>query len=114
LLGGQLERQGRRGPFGERRDRQRHLDQLGGVLVEAPLVTLPPTQRFAAVEVTSGAERLASDELDRVKICEGVDHKSCTWLFLDTPKNRSRRWCSVKDCGDRAKARRHYERAKST
>jgi predicted RNA-binding Zn ribbon-like protein len=25
-------------------------------------------------------------------------------------KNRSRRWCDMKYCGNRAKSRRHYER----
>jgi predicted RNA-binding Zn ribbon-like protein len=39
--------------------------------------------------------------------CEG---EGCSWLFLDTSRNRSRRWCSMEDCGNRAKARRHYER----
>lgn len=36
----------------------------------------------------------------------------CAWLFLDTTRNHSRRFCSMKDCGNRAKQRRHYQRAK--
>jgi len=35
---------------------------------------------------------------------------ACTWLFLDRSRNRSRRWCSMATCGNRAKARRHDRR----
>ena len=35
----------------------------------------------------------------------------CAWLFLDRSRNRSRRWCDMKICGNRAKSRRHYRRA---
>jgi predicted RNA-binding Zn ribbon-like protein len=57
------------------------------------------------------ADLLVSPERDRVHICED---ESCDWLFLDTSKNRSRRWCNMRTCGNRAKARRHYERTKET
>lgn len=40
----------------------------------------------------------------RVKVCP-----ACRWLFLDKSKNQSRRWCDMKVCGNRAKARTHYE-----
>lgn len=53
------------------------------------------------------AQLLTSEALARVRACAGAD---CGWLFLDTTKNRSRRWCSMRDCGSRAKARRYYER----
>jgi len=56
------------------------------------------------------AELLTSDELDRVRECGGP---GCGWLFVDTSRNRSRRWCSMADCGNRAKARRHYHRQKA-
>lgn len=58
--------------------------------------------------VRSAAGLLTSDELDRVKEC--ADDKGCGWLFLDRSKNRSRRWCDMKECGNRAKAKRFYER----
>jgi predicted RNA-binding Zn ribbon-like protein len=35
---------------------------------------------------------------------------SCRWLFLDTSKNCTRRWCDMKVCGNRMKARRFYAR----
>ena len=34
----------------------------------------------------------------------------CGWLFLDRARNRTRRWCSSSDCGNRDRARRHYAR----
>lgn len=55
----------------------------------------------------SAAELLTSDEVARARVCEADD---CTWVFMDVSKNRSRRWCDMKYCGNRAKSRRHYER----
>lgn len=46
--------------------------------------------------------------LKRVGQC--ADDRGCGWLFLDMSKNHSRRWCDIKDCGNRAKQRRHYQR----
>lgn len=60
--------------------------------------------------VHDAAGLLTSKELDRVGQC--ADDK-CGWLFVDTSRNRSRRWCSMKDCGNRAKARRHYQRMRT-
>jgi len=48
---------------------------------------------------------------DRSHIRECGD-QSCRWLFLDTTKNHSRRWCSMDICGSRSKARRYYARQK--
>jgi predicted RNA-binding Zn ribbon-like protein len=62
--------------------------------------------------VWSAAELLTTPDLDRVKQCPAPD--GCGWLFLDTSKNRSRRWCSMDYCGNRAKARRHYARRKQS
>ena len=36
---------------------------------------------------------------------------TCGWLFLDTTRNRTRRWCVMKECGNRSKVRRFRERA---
>lgn len=35
----------------------------------------------------------------------------CRWVYLDTTRNRSRRWCDPADCGNRARQRRHYLRS---
>jgi predicted RNA-binding Zn ribbon-like protein len=53
------------------------------------------------------AELLTSDLRRATRICAAED---CSWLFLDTSKNHSRRWCDMKTCGNRAKARRYQER----
>jgi predicted RNA-binding Zn ribbon-like protein len=59
----------------------------------------------------SVAELLTSEDLDRVREC---DAGTCFWLFLDTSKNGTRRWCDMKVCGNREKARRHHERVKKS
>jgi predicted RNA-binding Zn ribbon-like protein len=53
------------------------------------------------------AELLVGGTLARVRECAADD---CRWLFLDTSKNRSRRWCDMKSCGNRAKVRRFYRK----
>lgn len=53
---------------------------------------------------------LAEDLRTRVGQC--ADPAGCGWLFLDSSKNRSRRWCSIADCGNRAKQRRLQARLK--
>jgi len=60
--------------------------------------------------VRAAAELLTSGELARIGECEG---DNCEWLYLDTSRNRSRRWCVMSDCGNRAKARRHYHRTRA-
>lgn len=60
--------------------------------------------------VWSAAELLTSDKWGRVGQCAG---ESCGWLFLDTTRNHSRRWCEMEHCGNRAKAKRHYRRRTS-
>ena len=59
----------------------------------------------------SAADLLTSAELDDVRVCAAED---CNWLFLDTSKNHSRRWCDMKSCGNRAKARKHYTQKKQS
>jgi predicted RNA-binding Zn ribbon-like protein len=59
--------------------------------------------------VRAAAELLVSGERELVREC---DSASCRWLFLDRSRNRSRRWCDMKTCGNRVKARRHYRRRK--
>lgn len=58
----------------------------------------------------SAAELLTSEQRSRVKEC---NNENCNWLFVDVSRNRSRRWCDMKDCGNRAKARRHYARQRA-
>ena len=58
----------------------------------------------------SAAELLTSEDHHRLGQC--ADDRGCGWLFLDMSKNHSRRWCDMEDCGNRAKAQRHYRRAR--
>jgi predicted RNA-binding Zn ribbon-like protein len=46
---------------------------------------------------------------DRIRRCQ---HPACVLWFYDTTRNSTRRWCSMTTCGNRAKAQRHYDRAK--
>ena len=62
-----------------------------------------PVAQAAAALLTEGP-------IDRLRMCEATD---CGWLFLDMSKNRSRRWCDMAVCGNRAKAARHYRRRRS-
>jgi predicted RNA-binding Zn ribbon-like protein len=59
--------------------------------------------------VRSAADLITSDQLERLRRCEG---QGCGWFFLDTTRNRSRRWCNMAVCGNRAKVKRFYERHK--
>ena len=61
--------------------------------------------------VLSAAELLTSSERLRIRACPG-DDGLCGWLFLDTSKAGTRHWCSMRGCGNRAKARRHQARVK--
>jgi predicted RNA-binding Zn ribbon-like protein len=66
--------------------------------LEAPLWPLA----HAAVEL------LTDGPLDRLRCCD-----QCRWLFLDESRNRSRRWCSMEECGTAVKKRRYIERRRA-
>jgi predicted RNA-binding Zn ribbon-like protein len=53
---------------------------------------------------------LTSGEIARVKECAGG--RDCGWLFLDSTKSGTRRWCRMSLCGSRAKSKRYYARRK--
>ena len=46
----------------------------------------------------------------RIRICA---NETCQWIFFDESRTGQRRWCDMKTCGNRAKARRHRERQKA-
>ncbi len=54
------------------------------------------------------ANLLTSKDINRVGEC--ADDRGCGYLFFDTSRNHSRRWCSMEDCGNRAKAQRYYQK----
>jgi len=60
--------------------------------------------------VKSAVDLLTSEGIKRVGQC--ADEEGCGWLFWDSSRNRSRRWCAMSDCGNRAKVRRFYAKSK--
>lgn len=49
------------------------------------------------------------DEADRIRRCDADD---CRTVYRDESRTKSRRWCSMQRCGNRAKVRAHRERAR--
>jgi predicted RNA-binding Zn ribbon-like protein len=73
---------------------------------------VPPDLRLPLLPVAASAMALAvSGRRRHLRSC--ADPR-CGWVFLDETRNRSRRWCSMEDCGNRAKARAHYARRRAT
>src|SRR5256885_1943109 len=74
----------------------------------SPSVAITSTPTLIWSITRSAADLPTSDEQRQlVRECGAPD---CLWLFVDTTKNRSRQWCSMQSCGNREKARRHYQR----
>ncbi|KAB7843778.1 CGNR zinc finger domain-containing protein [Streptomyces mobaraensis] len=67
----------------------------------------PPARRALGALAAAWSELAVTGEAARLKRC--AEH-GCAWVFWDTSKNRSRRWCSMRVCGNRAKARRYAAR----
>jgi predicted RNA-binding Zn ribbon-like protein len=64
-----------------------------------PELLVPDRLAHAAVTLL---RTLDPRQLKACPLAEG----GCGWLFLDRSRNGTRRWCSMDDCGARAKARR--------
>ena len=69
-----------------------------------PLGTLADLPGVLALQAWS---LLQEERGDRLRQCQDA---ACGWLFLDRSRNGSRVWCSSADCGNRTRARRHYQR----
>ncbi len=87
--------------------RRRVTHQRGGFTWSWEPAEPDDLDRLRWMAAWSAADLLTSAEADRVRQCAGA---GCAWLFLDTSKNRTRRWCDMSVCGNRAKARRHYQK----
>ena len=59
--------------------------------------------------VKSAAELVATGRWRAVRECAS---DTCTWMFLDTSKNHSRRWCEMARCGNRDKVQRFRIRSR--
>ena len=75
--------------------------QIGPAALSVPTLLAPV--------LWSAGDLLASERRRQVRQC--ANHE-CLWLFLDVSKAGTRRWCNMASCGNRAKARRHYQRTR--
>ena len=53
---------------------------------------------------------LTSSEVSHLRLCANPE---CGWVFIDRSRKGNRRWCSMRECGSRAKARAYYHRQRS-
>ena len=67
----------------------------------------PEFRRLLWPVIQSAADLVSSPDAARIRECDAPD---CNWLFLDRSRGGRRRWCDMSVCGNRAKARRYYER----
>jgi len=74
----------------------------GGLQPTVPAAGL--FDRVAWSVARSATELLTSGDLRNVHQCA---LETCGWLFLDVSKNKTRRWCAMKLCGNKAKVRHH-------
>lgn len=57
--------------------------------------------------LSQAVDLLSSETAGKIRQCKG---HGCGWVFLDRARSGHRLWCSMRDCGNKAKARRHYQR----
>lgn len=92
---------------------RRETPEMPGLLAFPLLVRVGATPDLIPVEdgVRGGLARLAAAVTDqswhRLKVCA---ESMCQWAFIDSSKNRSRSWCSMRVCGNRTKTRAYRAR----
>jgi predicted RNA-binding Zn ribbon-like protein len=69
----------------------------------------PCLERLLRAVAASAIHLLASPQSLQVRSCAGAN---CDWLFIDASRNHLRRWCSMDECGNRAKMQRRQARQK--
>ncbi|GAA4626090.1 CGNR zinc finger domain-containing protein [Actinoallomurus vinaceus] len=76
------------------------------------LIPLRDGVRGGLAAVAAAVMRSAAEgDWPRLKVCREA---TCRWAFLDTSKNRSRSWCSMRMCGNRTKTRAYRARRRAT
>jgi predicted RNA-binding Zn ribbon-like protein len=90
-------------------DAMRHAKLAGPVPLRWALAPRVPADLPRLLALAS-LELLRSPDLASVRRCAG---DGCGWFFLDRSRSHTRRWCSGGDCGNRARARRHYARSRA-
>jgi len=98
------------------------VDELNRIMAAAQLVQrceaaeggfrlqLAPTRRdwtWAAARIAASFAELLTGDPRRIKVCGNPD---CRWAYYDESKNRARRWCDDKACGNLMKVRRFRAR----
>jgi predicted RNA-binding Zn ribbon-like protein len=89
--------------------RARLMPAAGGAGIARWVVDSPPVLLVADRVTQDAVDLLCDIDVTRLGRCP-VEAGGCGWLFLDHSRNRSRRWCTMEDCGSGAKARRLTER----
>lgn len=106
---------------------QELLNELNGVLSKGPVVRVlrhadfdqnleiewrPLHSNWSQIMAEIGfsfADTLAKGEALRIRFCDNPD---CLWVFYDDTRNRSKRYCDDKLCGNLMKVRRFRSRKK--
>ena len=68
-----------------------------------------PPERALAVRAVLAWDALQRRSPGRLRPCANTE---CRLFLIDHSKPNSARWCSMAACGNRMKARRHYQRAR--
>jgi predicted RNA-binding Zn ribbon-like protein len=69
-----------------------------------------PSERELAVQAVLTWDALAKQSPGRLRPCANDE---CRLFLIDRSKAGTARWCSMAVCGNRMKARRHYQRARN-
>jgi len=96
--------------YRHRQLRWQHAPQSGRARAGAQWVFGTDVELPVWMLAQAASELMASVALDRMRACGS---ESCRWLFLDASKNHTRRWCDMKICGNRMKARRFSARRRA-
>ena len=70
-----------------------------------------PPEGALAVRAVLAWDALARHSPGRLRPCANDE---CRLFLIDRSKANAARWCSMAVCGNRMKARRHYQRARNT
>jgi predicted RNA-binding Zn ribbon-like protein len=73
-------------------------------------VRVSPSEAQFRRLLSAALELLTSEKIDQLRACSNLE---CRWLFLDGSKNKARRWCDMKLCGNRIKARTYRIRRRA-
>jgi predicted RNA-binding Zn ribbon-like protein len=69
----------------------------------------PCLEQLPRAATASAIALLTSPRVHRLRSCAG---ERCDWLFVDTSRNHLRRWCTMDECGNRAKMKRRQLKQK--